>query len=433
MGKDIAIIASLDSSWLASRDIDYGISIIKTSLIFFDEIAITDSELIDSNQMRYAFNNGMRSLLDYGKVNIVMRENSFHDLLCRQLGKNNPMLFGSLDYISNDNIRKLKTSGSLSLDSLYQIFDNDDIRSGRNEDLISYRDYISDLDKITGHRLKFNINKNLFPSNLKHFMDKLTIPENINIKNIEFNTRTDVYNYIESINNSEVYNELELKSTIKALADLIYILNKPEFFLDYASLNDNKTIYIVFDKEHYESIEKHLKSQNIKIQDILQLYRQEIKLVKIKPEPIDMDSDIHFFIKNIVPVSIFGEQNHNFFEKLENYLDREKDDDKLGFLKFSTGRSTYSRYLERKMPRFRSVMEMTILIISLFSISIDLLFNHAITSITVVSLFFGGIIFIDGTLGFVEYYSRKKTNTTLYNRIIEWYNKIVSEKNSSAP
>jgi hypothetical protein len=256
----------------------------------------------------------------------------------------------------------------------------------------------------------------------------LTIPENINIKNIEFNTRTDVYNYIESINNSEVYNELELKSTIKALADLIYILNKPEFFLDYASLNDNKTIYIVFDKEHYESIEKHLKSQNIKIQDILQLYRQEIKLVKIKPEPIDMDSDIHFFIKNIVPVSIFGEQNHNFFEKLENYLDREKDDEKLGFLKFSTGRSKYSRYLERKVPRFRSVMEMTILIISLFSISIDLLFNHAITSVTIASLFFGGIIFVDGTLGFVEYYSRKKTNTTLYNKIIEWYNKIVSEK-----
>lgn len=90
MGKDIAVIASLDSSWLASRDINYGISIIKTSLIFFDEIAITDSELIDSNQMRYAFNNGMKSLLEYGKVNIVMRENSFHDLLCSQLGKETP-------------------------------------------------------------------------------------------------------------------------------------------------------------------------------------------------------------------------------------------------------------------------------------------------------------------------------------------------------
>ena len=31
MAKDIAIIASLDSSWLASRDINYGIFIIKTS------------------------------------------------------------------------------------------------------------------------------------------------------------------------------------------------------------------------------------------------------------------------------------------------------------------------------------------------------------------------------------------------------------------
>ena len=42
MVKDIAIMASLDSSWLASRDIDYGISILKASLIFFDEIQITD-------------------------------------------------------------------------------------------------------------------------------------------------------------------------------------------------------------------------------------------------------------------------------------------------------------------------------------------------------------------------------------------------------
>ena len=65
MAKDIAIIASLDSSWLASRDIDYGISILKASLIFFDEIEITDSELIDSNQMGYAFDNGLKSLMDY--------------------------------------------------------------------------------------------------------------------------------------------------------------------------------------------------------------------------------------------------------------------------------------------------------------------------------------------------------------------------------
>ena len=185
---------------------------------------------------------------------------------------------------------------------------------------------------------------------------------------------------------------------------------------------------MVFDKEHYNSIEKHLKSQNIKIQDILELYRHEIKLVKIKPEPIEMDSDVHFFIKNIVPVSVYSEKNHNFLQNLENELDREKNDEKLGFLKFSTGRSKYSRYLERKLPRFRSVMEMTILIISLFSIYIDLLFNHAITSVTVISLFFGSIIFVDGALGFVEYYSRKKTNTTLYNKIIDWYNKIISEK-----
>ena len=428
MGKDIAVIASLDSSWLASRDIDYGISIIKTSLIFFDEIEIMDSELIDSNQMRYAFDNGMRSLLDYNKVNIVMREDSLENLLAKELGKDKPMLFGSLDYISNGNIAKIKTSGNLSVASLYQIFDNDDVRSGRYGALIPYREYISSIDKITGHRLKFNIDKNLFSSNLHYFLDKLSLPQNINLMDVKFSNRSDVYNYIESINNSEVYNGLELKSTIKALADVIYILNKAEFLLDYASENDSNTIYMLFDKEHYNSIEKYLKSQNIKIQDILELYRHEIKLVKIEPEPIEMDSDIHFFIKNIVPVSVYSEKNRNFLQNLENELDREKNDEKLGFLKFSTGRSKYSRYLERKVPRFRSAMEMTILIISLFSISIDLLFNHAITSVTVISLFFGSIIFVDGALGFVEYYSRKKTNTTLYNKIIDWYNKIISER-----
>ena len=392
MERDIAIIASLDSSWLASRDIDYGISIIKTSLIFFDEIEIMDSELIDSNQMRYAFDNGMKTLLNYGKINIVMRENSFHDLLAKQLGKDKPMLFGSLDYISNDNISKMKASGKLSVDSLYQIFDNDDIRSGRYGALTPYREYISKIDKITRHRLKFTVDKNLFSQNLLHFLDRLTLPENVNLRDVKFNNRSDVYNYIESINNSEVYNDLELKSTLKVLADIIYILNKPEFFQNYGSGNDSKTIYIVFDKEHYNAIEKHLKSQNIKIQDILELSRHEIKLVKIEPKPIEMDSDVHFFIKNIVPVSVYGERNGNFLEKLENELDREKNDEKLGFLKFSTGRSKYSRYLERKVPRFRSVMEMTILIISLFSIYIDLLFNHAITSVAVISLFFESII-----------------------------------------
>ena len=90
MAKDIAIIGSLDSSWLASRDIDYGISILKASLIFFDEIEITDSELIDSNQMRYAFDNGLKSLMDYKKIKIAMRHNSFHDFLQWALGKDMP-------------------------------------------------------------------------------------------------------------------------------------------------------------------------------------------------------------------------------------------------------------------------------------------------------------------------------------------------------
>ena len=168
MAKDIAIIGSLDSSWLASRDIDYGISILKASLIFFDEIEITDSELIDSNQMRYAFDNGLKSLMDYKKIKIAMRQNSFHDLLQWQLDKDMPMLFGSLDYISNNTISKLKTSGNLSLEFLYKIFDNDDIRSGRCESLITYKNYISGLDEHTENRIKFNVDDKLFFQILSH-------------------------------------------------------------------------------------------------------------------------------------------------------------------------------------------------------------------------------------------------------------------------
>ena len=230
MAKDIAIIASLDSSWLASMDIDYGISILKASLIFFDEIEITDSELIDSNQMRYAFDNGLKSLMDYKKINIAMRENSFHDLLEWELSKNMPMLFGSLDYISNNTISKLKTSGNLSLESLYKIFDNDDIRSGRCESLITYKNYIFGLDEHTENRIKFNVDDKLFFSNLEPFIKKLKLLENINAMDVKFRSRSDVYNYIESINNNELYNNLELKSTVKALADLIYILDKADVF-----------------------------------------------------------------------------------------------------------------------------------------------------------------------------------------------------------
>ena len=222
MVKDIAIIASLDSSWQASRDIDYGISILKASLIFFDEIEITDSELIDSNQMRYAFENELKSLMDYKKIKIAMRNNSFSDLLEKQLNKTIPMLFGSLDYISNNNITKLKSSGNLSVESLYKIFDNDDIRSGRCGSLVPYKNYISGLDENTGNRIKFNVDEKLFSSNLQPFINKFKLPENINSKDLDFKSRSDVYDYIESINNHELYNNLELKSTIKALADIIY-------------------------------------------------------------------------------------------------------------------------------------------------------------------------------------------------------------------
>ena len=130
---------------------------------------------------------------------------------------------------------------------------------------------------------------------------------------------------------------------------------------------------------------------------------------------------------------MYGDDKTNFLANLERRLDKEKSGEKLGFLKFGTGRKKYSQYLERKVPRFRSVMKMTVLIISLFSISFDLVANHVITPITALSLFFGSIIFIDGALGFLEYYSRKQINTSLYNKIIDWYNKIKTEKDNGNP
>ena len=428
MAKDIAIIASLDSSWLASRDIDYGIFIIKTSLIFFDEVEIMDSELIDSNQMRYAFDNGMKTLIDYKRLNIIMRNKSFNDLLIKQLNNKKPMLFSSLDYTTNDLISKSKESGNISLDYLYKIFDNDDIRSGRYGVLSPYNEYISKLDKINNQAQQFSIDKDLFSRNFDYFFKKFRLPENIRTENPKFENRSDVYNYIESINDDEIYYDLELRSSIKALADIIYILNKVQFLKDYISKNKIGNAYIVFDKKHYDLIENHLKSQNIKIQEIIKLYRQEMKIIKIEAKPIELNSDVHFFVENIVPVSILRERKLNFLQCLENELYNEKNDEKLGFLKYSTGHEKYSRYLERKVPRFRSGMEMTILIISLSSISIDLISNHVITFLNFISLFFGSLIFMDGALGFIEYYSRKKIDTTLYTKISEWYKRTSSFK-----
>ena len=77
------------------------------------------------------FDNGMKTLIDYKKVNIIMRNKSFNDLLMKQLNNKKLILFISLDYTSNDLISKSKESGILSLDYLYKIFDGDDIRSGR--------------------------------------------------------------------------------------------------------------------------------------------------------------------------------------------------------------------------------------------------------------------------------------------------------------
>ena len=192
--------------------------------------------------MRYAFDNGLKSLIDYKKIKIAMRQNSFHDLLEWELGKKMPMPFGSLDHISNNTISKLKTSGNISVESLYKIFDNDDIRLGRCESLIPYKNYISGLDEHTENRIKFNVDDKLFFSNLEPFIKKLKLIENANAMNVKFRSRSDVYSYIESINNNELYNNLELKSTVKALADLIYILDKAEFLQEYVLENNIKTV-----------------------------------------------------------------------------------------------------------------------------------------------------------------------------------------------
>ena len=122
---------------------------------------------------------------------------------------------------------------------------------------------------------------------------KFRLPENISTENPKFENRLDVYNYIESINDDEIYYYLELGNSIKALADIIYILNKVKFLKGYISKNSIGNVYIVFDKKHYILIEKHLKSQRIKIQEIIELYRLEIKMLKIEDKPIELNSDVH--------------------------------------------------------------------------------------------------------------------------------------------
>ena len=110
--------------------------------------------------------------------------------------------------------------------------------------MYSYCECISSIDKITGHRLIFTVDKNLFSSGLRNFIDKLTLPENVNLRDGKFN-------------NGEIYHDLESKSMINALTDLI-LLNKAEIFQDYSSRNDNKTIYMLFYVEQYNSIEKQI-------------------------------------------------------------------------------------------------------------------------------------------------------------------------------
>ncbi|MGC8585619.1 MAG: hypothetical protein ACP5L4_05865, partial [Thermoplasmata archaeon] len=73
-----AMIASLDPPWIAKEDLDYALLLIKASLMFFEYVIINDSELIDSNQMRYVLKNEgkIKNLVENGRIILLKRNDS---------------------------------------------------------------------------------------------------------------------------------------------------------------------------------------------------------------------------------------------------------------------------------------------------------------------------------------------------------------------
>lgn len=406
-----AIVASLDSSWISSKDIDYSINYVKTSLVFFNQLYIDDSELIDSNQMRYAMENGFSELIEKGLVKITKRSDSIKNTLLELINREPPMLFSSLDYISNEKLQSLGRSRQLTLEELYEQFNHSDVRLGLDQSLKRYSEYIEHLEKIAEKAQISAFQRNPFGEKIAKFSGKLGqvgIPS--------FNNRTEVYTYIESIRRENLGEAMVIKKSIKSLADLIYILNK-SYFLDV-----ERDIFVIFDKAHLEEIERDLSAINVTVEDVKSLYKdKEINIVKLNIRPIRYDRDVHFFFNRIVPTDIIIRDNEDFFKSLEKYLESKNDYERLSYLKFTKRREKYSKVIERRFPRARSLIEISVLVLILIQISFDLIFNVGLSPYQIAYTVVGFAVFLDGLLGFIEYSGSKKINTVLYDKILKWY------------
>lgn len=416
-----AILASLDSPWSAKEDLKYALLIIKISLIFFDAIVIDDSEIIDSNQMRYAISveSTFQKLVERNRI-LLARRKGLEDLLKEVINRETPMLFSSLDFVSNERLLSLRMRGSIDLDSIYVEFDQYDFRTGLKNILIPYRDYISRIGRLMDKSIKLNIREELFSQKFEFFAKEASLGK---IVNFPILYRTEAYNQIEGMKIGNPYKERIIKDGLKALSDIIYILNK--------SYNtEDPEIYVLFDSRHYEEIERGLKGINLDIEKIKDsYYGKNIKIIKINFYEVYIDDDINFFVNTILPTEIIVDKKENLPDELLRFLEEKGDFEKLSFLKFIKKREKYSRLIERKYPRLRSLVEILVLFFASLSIYLEIVSTKRLDNLSIGLIVISILVTFDGILGFMEYKSSKKINTHFFEKILDWYrehNKKVS-------
>ena len=419
------IIASLDPPWISEKDLNYAYLLIKASLLFYDKLIIDDSQLIDSNQMRYLikqspdlFKNDPSS-----KLIIISRKRSIDELLLEVVNRKPPMIFSSLDFEGNQELLESSSNSEKDLKFLYEIFRKCDMRRSLSTVIEDYESYINKLSRFLPLNNLVNLNENLFRNNFMAVVQKFHLGTEFN-----FRTRTEVYNFISSVRGINFVEAEKFRKGIKALADIIYILNKAYYIED-------STVHFIFDSKHINEINQDLNGIGIGLNDILSLYEKEIKIIKLKIDSILFDTDVNFFIENLLPLEVLFKENRDIFREIEEHLDQNREFDKLSFLKFIRKRDKYSRLLERKFPRFRAIAEITIFAFILIDFGSQIL-SAKITNIGDFFLLILGVITtFDGSLGLVEYLSSKRLGTDFYKRIKKWYeiNKtdIIENKYSS--
>ena len=406
-----AVLGSLDSAWISTKDLDYSMNYVKASLVFFSNVFIDDSELVDSNQMRYAIEHGFSKLTDKGLVRLVKRNKGIKNILLGYLDRNPPALFSSLDYISNERLVTMRKEKKLTLEDLYEQFKNSDIRLGLDRDLRPYSEYAEGLEGLTKDASEKAIPGNIFGEKIAKFSKKFE-PRGLPF----FNNRTELYSYIESIHHENTSEGIKIKKSIKSLADLIYIMNKSYFF------GGEKELFIIFDKVQLEEIERNLKAVNISLDDVKSLFDNiEIRFVRLNIRSIRYDSDVNFFFSNIVPTDAITIDNGDFFKSLEKYLENGNEDERLSYLKFTKKREKYSKVIERRFPRGRSLIEISVLLLILIQLSLDLMAHAGLSFYQVAYVVVGGAVFFDGVLGFIESASSKKFNTAFYEKVLNWH------------